>query len=220
MGKQLGGALGTQAACTPLSPLAAPHFPLSLLPSDRHPSNRILLRTGPGCHSSVASARLLPDPFSTQKQCGFNYAGKGWNIWGDWWMGFEGSIVGLVCKVKIGKDEGGGGFEEILLRTQRNKNPKEGRRGIRIMRSSWVEESPNENGNNEGKYCLSLGHCKRWLCVLSSFFLFLFCLLHFSLSFFLSFVVNTNIPFLWLIITSHSLPPSPSFSLSLLFLWI
>lgn len=51
-------------------------------------------------------------------------------------MGFEASIVGLVCKVKIGKDEGGGGFEEILLRTQRNKNPKEGRRGIRIMRSS------------------------------------------------------------------------------------
>lgn len=43
-----------------------PFPPPSLLRSDRHPFNRIPLRTGPGCHNSVASAHLLPDPFSTQ----------------------------------------------------------------------------------------------------------------------------------------------------------
>lgn len=80
--------------------------------------------------------------------------------------------------------------------------------GISFMRSSWVEvESPNENGNNEGKYCVSFGHCKRWFCVpLFSFSLFFLSssLLSFSL-FFLSFLVNTSIPLI-----NYRLPLSAS----------
>lgn len=67
--------------------------------------------------------------FHTKHNVDLIMQGRDEKIYGgiDEW-GFEASTVGLVCKVKIGKDEGGGGFEEILFRTQRNKNPKEGRK--------------------------------------------------------------------------------------------
>lgn len=101
----------------------------------------------------------------------------------------------------------------IIMYVRREIGIQRRKEGISFMRSSWVEvESPNENGNNEGKYCVSFGHCKRWFCVpLFSFSLFFLSssLLSFSL-FFLSFLVNTSIPLI-----NYRLPLSAPLSLSL-----